>query len=142
MKYLCDTTVLSDFVKGVPRVLERLKATPRSEVAVSVIAVMEVEYGLRLNPSRARRIRPVVRALLRDVQVLPYEIQDAAATAGVRAALRRRGTPIGPYDVLMAGVALRHGLILVTSNATEFERVVGLVTEDWRQEPDAGAATP
>ncbi len=132
MKFLLDTTVLSDFAKGVPGVLERLKTTSKRDVAVSVVTVMEVEYGLRLNPARVRTIRPVMDALLRDAQVLPYEIADARATAGIRAALRRSGTPIGPYDVLIAGTGVRHGLTVVTSNPAEFERVAGLVVEDWR----------
>lgn len=132
MKFLLDTTVLSDFVKGLPAVLEHLKATRKTDVAVSVITVMEVEYGLRINPARARRIRPVIDALLRDVQVLPYESEDARATAGVRAALRKSGTPMGPYDALIAGAGLRHGLTVVTSNCAEFERVSGLMVEDWR----------
>ena len=133
MTFLLDTTVVSDFVKGVPPVLDRLKATPRQETAVSVVTVMEVEFGLRLNPARARRLRPVLRALFNDVRVLPYEVEDAASTAGARAALRKKGTPIGPYDIMIAGVALRHGLTLVTSNSGELSRVPGLTTEDWRK---------
>jgi tRNA(fMet)-specific endonuclease VapC len=132
VRYLLDTTVLSDFARGVPAVLDRLKTTSRRDVAISVITAMEVEYGLRLSPSRARRIREAMQALLADVRVLSYEPPDALASAGVRAALRKKSTPIGPYDVLIAGVALRHGLTLVTSNAREFSRVSGLLTEDWR----------
>lgn len=51
----------------------------------------------------------------------------------MRAALAKRGTPIGPYDVMIGGTALRHGLVLVTSNTDEFERINGLIVEDWRE---------
>ena len=133
MKYLLDTTVVSDFTRGVPAVLERLKRTPMEDVAISTVTAMEVEYGLKINPARARKIEPMIRALLSDLKELPFEHEDAQAAAAVRAALAKRGTPIGPYDVMIGGTALRHGLVLVTSNGHEFERISGLSVEDWRQ---------
>ena len=132
MRYLLDTTVLSDFTRGVPNVLAHLKALNKGDVAISAITSMEIEYGLMLNPARARKIEPVIRALLQDLQVFAYEPQDATATAAIRAALSKRGTPIGPYDVMIAGTALRRGVVMVTSNRGEFERIHGLVLEDWR----------
>lgn len=132
MRYLLDTTVLSDFTRGVPNVLAHLKALNKRDVAISTVTSMEIEYGLLLNPARARKIEPMIRALLQDLQVFPYEPQDATATAAIRAALTKLGTPIGPYDVMIAGAALRRGLVMVTSNGGEFERIYGLVLEDWR----------
>ena len=134
MRYLLDTTVVSDFTRGVPTVLARLKATSKSDTAICTVTTMEIEYGLMLNPARGRKIEPMIRSLLQDLQVFSYEPEDATATAAVRAALAKRGTPIGPYDVMIAGTALRRGLIMVTSNADEFGRVHGLVVEDWRAE--------
>jgi tRNA(fMet)-specific endonuclease VapC len=132
VKYLLDTTVISDFTRGVPAVVERLKRTTKAEVAVSTVTAMEIEYGLILNPTRARKIEPMIRALLRDLRELPFQREDAQAAAAVRASLRKRGTPIGPYDVMTGGTAVRHGLILVTSNSDEFRRISGLIVEDWR----------
>ena len=132
MRYLLDTTVISDFTRGEPAVLSRLKATAKREVSISTVTAMEIEYGLLLNPSRARKIEPVIRALLTDLAVFPYEQEDASATAAVRAALAKRGTPIGPFDLMIAGTALRRGLLMVTSNSNEFARVSGLNLEDWR----------
>jgi len=134
MRYLLDTTVISDFTRGVSAVLSRLKATLKADTAICTVTAMEVEYRLQLNAARARKIEPMIRALLRDLQILPYEREDAIATASVRAALSKRGTPIGPYDVMIAGTALRRGLVMVTSNGDEFERINGLILEDWRNE--------
>jgi tRNA(fMet)-specific endonuclease VapC len=134
MRYLLDTTVVSDFTRGVPAVLERLKAVSKEEVSICTVTAMEIEYGLILNPARARKIEPMIRSLLQDIQVFPYEPEDAASTAAVRAALTKRRTPIGPYDVMIAGTALRRGLVMVTSNAGEFARIHGLIVEDWRAE--------
>ena len=76
----------------------------------------------------------MIRALLSDLHEHPFQHEDAQVSAAVRAALTKRGTPIGPYDVMIGGTALRHGLILVTSNAQEFERISGLALEDWRRD--------
>ncbi|MEA1049533.1 hypothetical protein U5801_06910 [Lamprobacter modestohalophilus] len=57
---------------------------------------------------------------------------DAQAAASVRADLKARGRPIGPYDVLIGATALARGLTMVTSNTDEFERIRGLRLEDWR----------
>ena len=132
MRFLLDTTVVSDFTRGVPAVLARLKATPKGDAAICTVTAMEIEYGLMLNSARARKIEPMVRALLQDVELLAYEREDATATAAIRAALAKRGTPIGPYDVMIAGTALRRGLVMVTSNGGEFERIQGLLLQDWR----------
>ena len=85
-----------------------------------------------LNTARARKTEPIIRSLLQDLRVISYEPEDAIATAAVRAALAKRGTPIGPYDVMIAGTALRRGLVMVTSNGGEFARIDGLILEDWR----------
>lgn len=132
MRYLLDTTVVSDFTRGVPAVLARLKATSKGDTAICTVTTMEIEYGLMLNPARARKIEPMIRSLLQDLRVFSYEPEDATATAAVRAALTKRGTPIGPYDVMIAGSALRRGLVMVTSNGGEFARIHGLIVEDWR----------
>jgi tRNA(fMet)-specific endonuclease VapC len=132
VRFLLDTTVLSDFTRGVAAVLARLKSTSKGDAAICTVTAMEIEYGLMLNPARARKIEPMIRFLLQDLRVLAYEPEDATATAAIRAALAKRGTPIGPYDVMIAGTALRRGLVMVTSNGSEFERINGLVLEDWR----------
>ena len=135
MKYLLDTCAVSDFVKGQPGVLSRLKATAPNLVAISSITRMEIEWGLLLNPERARKLAPVINAFLSRIATLAFDAADAQAAAGVRAALQRQGQPIGAYDVLIAGCGLARGLIVVTSNVGEFQRVGGLVVENWRESP-------
>jgi tRNA(fMet)-specific endonuclease VapC len=132
VKYLLDTCVLSDFARGDANTLARVKSTPPQLVAVSSVTVMEVEFGLALNAARARKLAPVMHALLGSMTVLPYHSEDARATATLRAVLQKRGRPIGPYDALIAGCALSRGLVLVTSNESEFQRVSGLAVENWR----------
>lgn len=132
MKYLFDTCTVSDFVKGQPNVLARIKATPPNQIAVSVITRMEIEFGLLLYPERGRKLAPVMDAFLGAIATIALTEADAQAAAGIRAALQRQGQPIGAYDVLIAGCGLARGLVVVTANTSEFQRVSGLVVENWR----------
>ena len=132
MKYLLDTCTVSDFVKGQPGVLARIKAMPPNMIAISTLTRMEVEYGLALNLERAKKLAPLLDAFFSVVATIPFEEADASAAAGIRAALKTKGQPIGAYDVLIAGTGLARGLIVVTSNTAEFQRVSGLQFEDWR----------
>ena len=132
MKYLLDTCTVSDFVQGQTNVLARIKAVAPPSLAVSVLTRMEVAYGLALNPERARKLESVLDALFSAIVTLPLDTPDTLAAAAARATLRREGRPIGPYDVLIAGTALARGLIIVTSNLGEFQRIGGLQVENWR----------
>jgi len=132
MKYLLDTCTVSDFVKGQPKVLARVKATPPNLIAVSALTRMEVDYGLALNAERARKLAPILDAFFSSIATLPFDEADAQAAAAIRAALKTQGQPIGAYDVLIAGTGLARGLVVVTSNVGEFKRVSGLQVEDWR----------
>jgi tRNA(fMet)-specific endonuclease VapC len=132
VKYLLDTNVLSDFVRGEPAVTARLRREAPQQLAASVITEMEVEYGLARNPDMAPRVREAMRTLLNAISVLPFEREDARVAAQLRAGLNSQGTPIGAYDLLLAASALRRGLKIVTHNAREFSRVGGLGIEDWR----------
>ncbi len=132
MKYLLDTCTVSDFVKGQPNVMARIKATAPNLITVSALTRMEVDYGLALNAERARKLAPVLDAFFSTIVTLPFDEADAQAAAAIRAALKTKGQPIGAYDVLIAGTALARGLVVVTSNVGEFNRVSGLQVEDWR----------
>ncbi len=132
MKYLLDTCTVSDFVKGQPNVLARVKATPPNLIAVSALTRMEVDYGLALNAARAMKLAPVLDAFFSTIVTSPFDEVDAKAAAAIRAALKTLGQPIGAYDVLIAGMGLARGLVVVTSNVGEFKRIGGLLVEDWR----------
>lgn len=132
MKYLLDTCTVSDFVKGQSGVLTRIKATPPQLIAISAVTRMEIEFGLQLNPDRARKLAPVMDAFLSSIAILPFDDADAKAAGTIRAALQKQGQPVGAYDVLIAGCGLTRGLVVVTSNLGEFQRVGGLMVENWR----------
>jgi tRNA(fMet)-specific endonuclease VapC len=132
MTYLLDTCVVSDFARGLQPVHARLLATPPSAIALSSVTLLEVEYGLALRPALARRLRQVMDALFDSVTIVPFGREEALQAAAVRAGLKRKGLPVGAYDLLIGATALRHGLTLVTSNTAEFAHLEGLTLEDWR----------
>lgn len=132
MKYLLDTCTVSDFVKGQSGVLDRIKATQPDQIVVSSITRMEIDYGLALNCERARTLAPMLDAFFAVTRTVSFDAVDAQATGAIWAALKRTGQLIGAYDLLIAGTGLARGLVLVTSNVGEFNRVSGLQVESWR----------
>jgi tRNA(fMet)-specific endonuclease VapC len=133
MGYLLDTCVISDFTYNEANTLNRLRATPPSEVFVSSITVMELNYGLMLNPAKAVRLQPLIDALLNTLTILNFDPEAATHAAQIRSVLKVQGTPIGAYDVLIGATALAHNLIAVTANVREFQRIPNLSIENWRQ---------
>ena len=132
MKYLLDTCVISDFVKGDHATLIAIKKHIPADLAISCITEMEIRYGLLLNPARAAKVSKVIDRMLETMTILRFSRKEANCAATLRAALRSQGTPIGPYDILIAASAIVHDLILVTANEREFARVSELQCENWR----------
>lgn len=133
MKYLLDTCVISDFVKGDNNTLLRFKQTPPAHIAISSITLMEIHYGLAYNKERAKKIVTIINDIIRCITILPFTAGDARQAANARAYLRQHGSPIGCYDILIAGAALNNSLVLVTANEKEFSRLAGLTLENWRK---------
>ncbi len=132
MKYLLDTCVVSDFIKADSNTTKQIKNTSPIEIAVSSITVMEIHYGLALNPKYAKTLKPIILDFLNAITILNFEEKDAIEAATIYASLKRQGNIIGSYDILLAGVALNHDLILVSANTDEFKRVKGLNLQNWR----------
>lgn len=101
------------------------------ELALPAVCVFELEYGIAKSPHRQANALRLVQLLRLPLRILPFERDDAREAGLIRAALEAAGTPIGPYDTLIAAQARRHGATLVKANTREFARVPGLVLEDW-----------
>jgi tRNA(fMet)-specific endonuclease VapC len=99
-------------------------------VAVSVITEAELRTGAAKSSAPAKTSE-LVESFLRPVTVIEFISDDAVAYARLRAKLERAGTPIGPFDTLIAAQAVQRKLILVSNNEREFGRVPGLRTENW-----------
>ncbi|MBS0634828.1 MAG: type II toxin-antitoxin system VapC family toxin [Verrucomicrobia bacterium] len=132
MNYLLDTCVLSDFFKKDPSTIAHFEKISPSQLFVSTITVMEIEYGLKLHKEREIKIRPLWKSLLKYIQVVPFSVECAEAAATLRASLKSSGQLIGPFDILIAATGHAHNMVLVTSNMSEFSRVQSLKIENWR----------
>ena len=87
---------------------------------------------LRLpNGARKQSLLTALDRLCASVEVVPFDARAAEAAAGIRTALEQSGSLIGPIDIQIASVALSRGAVLVTHNTREFERVAGLLLQDW-----------
>jgi tRNA(fMet)-specific endonuclease VapC len=102
-------------------------------LAISSVVLFELRYGAAKSARPERNAKRIMEFLLGPVEVLSFEPEDADEAGEIRAALERKGTPIGPYDVLVAAQARRRNATLVTANVREFARVPRLTLEDWSQ---------
>ena len=115
-----------------PQVRERVaRALDDGEiVVVPSIVAFELWFGAA-NSDRVEANTKALRDFLTDFEVLPFDDEDARLAGGIRFDLKRKGMPIGTYDVLIAAQALRREALLVTANVREFSRVPDLRWENW-----------
>jgi tRNA(fMet)-specific endonuclease VapC len=131
---MLDTNACIALINGEPAAVwtrMRKATTAGGHILVSSIAVFELWYGVDKSTKQEFNRKRVETFLAGPILVLPFEDADARVAGSVRASLEAIGKPIGAYDLLMAGQALRHQLTLVTANVSEFSRVKGLAWQDW-----------
>ena len=95
------------------------------------VVLYELWYGVARSERRRDNAERLRIFLSGKIDVVPFDEQDAVTAGDLRATLEAAGTPIGPYDLLIAAQALRSRATLVTANISEFARVRGLVWQDW-----------
>jgi tRNA(fMet)-specific endonuclease VapC len=117
-------------MKQTPGVVERFRRAQNRGIAISSITLAELEFGVS-NSKSYERNRNVLLAFSTLVEILPFDVSASAEYGRIRAALEHAGKPIGALDTLIAAHAKSLNLTLVTNNIREFQRVGGLVIEDW-----------
>lgn len=130
MKYLLDTDTLIYVFKRAGNCLARLNPQKGSDIAISTINLFELEYGMGKSDKRIK-MDSYVLSLCRRYAVLDFDRAASVQAGAMRALLHTRGTPIGPYDVQIAGIALANNLTVVTRNVREFSKVPQLKVENW-----------
>lgn len=129
--YLLDTNTCIYFLKNsFPGLTQRLLNTDPGELFVSSITVFELAYGAEKS-KWGERTRQKLAMFLAPFTILPFDSEDAMVAGRIRGALEQHGTPIGPYDVQIAAQALAKGLIVLTHDMKEFQRVLDIKVEDW-----------
>lgn len=115
------------------RLRERFRAAllRKEPVVLPILTLHELWFGILKSERREANTKVLREFLAQGVPVLDFDSDDAKEAGAIRAQLQRGGTPIGPYDLLIAAQARRRGAVLVTGNGREFSRVPGLMLEDW-----------
>lgn len=131
MHYLLDTDICIYLIKRrPPNVIGQFRQHSPKDVAISTITLFELEYGVDKSQQQQRSKDALAKFLL-PLNILDFDNSAAIEAAAIRADLERKGTPIGPYDLMIAGLARSRSLTLVTNNTNEFKRVDGLEVENW-----------
>ena len=132
MKYLLDSNVCIDYLSGRhPPVTTRIQRLLPEDLCLSSIVVAELRYGADKS-ARSRRNHRLLDVLINEMPCRDFDSKAASIYGKIRAALEKRGHPIGPNDMLIAAHALSLDLVLVSDNIREFSRVRGLQLENWR----------
>jgi tRNA(fMet)-specific endonuclease VapC len=129
-RFLLDTNILIALTKKHPCPAERLSSVPAKAVLLSTVVLAEIEYGIAKS-TRKEHNRTIFERLLQGFQILPFNETAAGHYGPIRAALERRGELIGPYDLMIAAQARAENAVLVTDNVQDFQRVEGLIVENW-----------
>ena len=133
LRYLLDTNLCIRVLRDRPAGLRGRFNAEADSLCISDVVLYELMFGAEKS-ARPVQNRTDVERFAARLSVLPFDSAAAAHTAEIRATLERQGTPIGSYDVMIAGSARSRGLIVVTGNLREFNRVDGLRSEDWLPE--------
>ena len=128
--FMLDTNVCVDLLRGKNCGMVRRLKRHKNEIAISTIALAELQHGVFKSNTPSANLNTVVDFCM-PFEILPFDALAAETYGCVRAALERAGTPIGPLDTLIAAHALSIDCALVTNNENEFRRVAGLAVENW-----------
>ena len=128
--YILDTNTLIYFFKGIGNVADILLSKSPKDISIPSIALYELEVGIAKSTKPNKR-RKQLKSLISKIDISSFGAKEAEVAAMIRANLESKGTPIGPYDILIAGTALSTNATLVTHNIKDFKKVNGLNIEDW-----------
>ena len=130
LRYILDTNLCVRLLRDRPQGLRERFNAEADALCISTIVLTELLHGAEKSAAPIENRREVVR-LADRVDVLTFDEAAASHSANIRAVLERQGLAIGGYDLLIAGHARSRGLAVVTGNLREFQRVDGLLAEDW-----------
>jgi tRNA(fMet)-specific endonuclease VapC len=131
LTYLLDTNVCIRLLNNTsPAVASRLAERQAQDIYLCTVVQMELYYGAYRSAKTKENIGLLER-FFSQFRILPFDPQAARLAGDIRSQLAALGTPIGPYDLQIAAIALANDMTLVTHNTAEFGRVTGLQIEDW-----------
>lgn len=130
LQYMLDTSICIHVLRNYPPELRERFNQAAEQLCISSVTLGELYYGAEKSARRLDNLQAVEHFTAR-LEVLPFAAQAAAHYGQIRAQLERAGRPAGAYDMMIGGHARSEGLVLVTNNVSEFERMDGLRLENW-----------
>ncbi|MBW9064640.1 type II toxin-antitoxin system VapC family toxin [Rhizobium herbae] len=133
ISHLLDTNAVIALIgRKSDALISRVLQSPQGSIGLPSVVAYELYFGAQKS-AKVQHNLETLRLLMADFPIADFDQNDAFVAGEIRAALAAKGTPIGPYDVLIAGQAKARRLTLVTNNVGEFHRVENLRLEDWSQ---------
>lgn len=133
MKYMLDTNICIYAIKHKPeKVFKKLQKIDPADVCISSITFAELIYGVEKSTA-VEKNRLALSMMLSNIEIMDFGVLAATSYGMVRADLEKKGTPIGPLDMMIAGHAKSLGCTIVTNNVKEFSRVKGLKVANWAE---------
>lgn len=130
---MLDTNICIYVIKTKPeKVFQKLQTIHPEDVCISSVTYAELVHGVEKS-SAVEKNRLALSMLLANMEILDFDADAADCYGKIRAGLERKGTPIGPLDMMIAGHAQSLGYTVVTNNVKEFSRVAALKIEDWAE---------
>lgn len=130
LRYMLDTNICIYTMKNKPQQVREAFARHAGQMCISSVVLMELLFGVEKSAFRQESLS-AVESFAARLEVLEFSPEAALHTAQIRAVLQKSGRPVGAYDAMIAGHARSLGLVLVSNNLREFERIDGLRTENW-----------
>lgn len=127
---MLDTNMVIYTIKNRPRQVRELFNRHSGQLCISAVTLGELIYGAEKSAQPERNLNDI-EGMAARLEVLPFAEAAASHFGQIRAELAKIGQPIGSYDLMIAGHARALGLILVTNNLREFQRVPGLRLQNW-----------
>ena len=133
MRYMLDTNICIYVIKHKPEtVFQKLQNINPEDVCISSVTYAELVHGVEKSAA-VEKNRLALSMLLANMEILDFDVDAADCYGKIRAALEKKGTPIGPLDMMIAAHAQSLGYTVVTNNVKEFSRVSALQIENWVQ---------
>ena len=133
MRYMLDTNICIYAIKHKPeKVFQKLQEVEPEDVCVSSVTYAELVHGVEKSAA-VEKNRLALSMLLANIEILDFDVDAADCYGKIRADLEKKGTPIGPLDMMIAGHAQSRGYTVVTNNVKEFSRVSNLKIENWAE---------
>jgi tRNA(fMet)-specific endonuclease VapC len=131
MRYMLDTNICIYVIKRRPEaVLQKFTAHAVGDLGLSIVTLADLEYGAARSSQKGKN-RAALEQFVSPLEIAAFDREAASVYGSIRAAVERRGAPVGSMDLLIAAHAISLGVPVVTNNVKEFRRIPELRVENW-----------